>query len=561
MAGSVVIGCAEQSLAYELRAQLAEVADVEVVGIAETTAELTELVVALEPNVVLVHDQLGPAPAHQAVRDLGLRRPAAVSIVVSGDPDPEALAAAMDAGARGVLTYPLTFEAVQQRVTSALEWSRQLHGMLAAAGDGEQSARGRATVVAVTGSKGGVGTSSLVTHMAWDLRRSTPDLKIVVVDADLEKGDVTSYLAASYRSSLADLAKVSEDLSPRTVADAVFEHESGLHLLLPPEDVRDVEWITPQAVRQIIFLLRQLYDVVLVDAGAHVTPVQAAAVEISDEVVQVVTPDLVSLRALRRNVGWWESLGVRKPEAVRVLLNRRTTADEVQLEAVRQLSPSPVMTAAVPHVGRKLESAMNSRAPHLVEDDDWWEALRAVGAELSVLRAVAGAKPDKPAGGRRWGLRPSSAPRAEATVAAAPPPAETDPAPASRRARRTARGGAESGAVSIEFLGVLPVLVLVLLLLAQLAATSFTYVWAGHAATAAARQAAIDPWDPAAVRAAAREDLPGEVADTLHVEVGGYDTTRGDVGVTVQAPVPLFVPGLASTPWRVTVARQVVAEP
>ena len=124
MAGTVVIGCADQSLAYELRSQLAEVAEVEVVGRRrDAPTELADLVLQHEPNVVLVHDLLGPEPVHQVVRDLGLRRPASAAIVVTSDGDPESLAAAMDAGARGVLAYPLSFADVAARVNTALEWS------------------------------------------------------------------------------------------------------------------------------------------------------------------------------------------------------------------------------------------------------------------------------------------------------------------------------------------------------------------------------------------------------------------------------------------------------
>ena len=117
MPGTVVIACADQSLAYALRSQLAEVGDVEVVGLAETTTELIEMVTTHEPNAVLVHDQIGPLSVHEVVRDLGVRRPATVSVVVASDPDPEVLAAAMDAGARGVLTYPLSFDAVRPFVS------------------------------------------------------------------------------------------------------------------------------------------------------------------------------------------------------------------------------------------------------------------------------------------------------------------------------------------------------------------------------------------------------------------------------------------------------------
>ena len=536
MPGTVVIACADQSLAYELRSQLAEVGDVEVVGLAETTTELVEMVTTHEPNAVLVHDQIGPLSVHEVVRDLGVRRPATVSVVVASDPDPAVLAAAMDAGARGVLTYPLSFDAVQQRVQNALEWSRQMEAMLDATRAGGTSARGRATVVVATGSKGGVGTTALLTHLAWDLRRRTPDLKVAVVDADLEKGDLTSYLPAAYRTSIADLAKVAEDLSPRTVADAMFEHESGLHLLLPPEDVREVEFVTPTAVRQIVYLLRQQYDLVLVDAGSHVTPVQVALVEIADEVVQVVTPDLVSLRGLRRDLGWWESFGARKPDAVKVLVNRRSKGDEIQFDAVRQLSPAPVLQTTVPHLGRRLEAAVNTRSPGLVEDQGWWSALRALAGELRVDRALA---------------QDDDAP------AAARPPREARTARAPRRAARA--GARERGSASIEMLGTLPVLLLVAVVLVQLATAGLTYVWTGHAASLAARAAAVDPWDGAGARALALEDIPSGVTDDMRVALSGQG--NGPVAVPVPTNAPLLAPGLLPTPWTLTVERQVVTEP
>jgi pilus assembly protein CpaE len=543
MAGTIVIGCADQSLAYELRSQLAEAADVEVVGVAETTTELTSLVLTHEPNVILVHDQLGPEPVHQAIRDLGLRRPATVTIVVSSDNEPEALASAMDAGARGVLSYPLSFADVQQRVVSALDWSRHLTSLLASTREGDAGPRGRANVVAITGSKGGVGTTSIVTHLAWDIRREVPSYKVLVIDLDLEKGDVTSLIEARYRTSIADLAKVSEDLSVRTVADAVFEHESGLHMLLPPEDVRDVEWVTPAAIRQIIALVRQQYDLVMIDLGSHVTPVQAAVVEIADEVVSVVTPGLISLRALRRNLGWWESLAVRKPDSVHVLLNRHSRVDEVQPETARRLSPAPLLETVLPDLGRKLETSANSRSPELVDDPTWWKALRALGREIGLVRVAA----DAPA--------PAASPARPAPAAPAPAPSLEKAGRASLPTRRRARGD-DTGSASVELLGVLPWVALVCVMLWQLGIVGVTYVWTGHAASAAAR--AVSLGEPASqVRDAAQDRFPTGMRDGLRVNLDPGVTG----GVSVVSRVPLMMPGVLSSPWDVRVDRSVVMEP
>jgi pilus assembly protein CpaE len=494
-----------------------------------------------------VHDQLGPEPVHQTIRDLGLRRPATVPIVVSSDNDPEALAAAMDAGARGVLAYPLSFADVQQRVVSALDWSRHLTSLIASSREGDGGPRGRANVVAVTGSKGGVGTSTIVTHVAWDIRREVPSYKVLVIDLDLEKGDVTSLVEARYRTSIADLAKVSEDLSVRTVADAVFEHESGLHMLLPPEDVRDVEWVTPAAIRQIIALVRQQYDLVMIDLGAHVTPVQAAVVEIADEVVSVVTPDLISLRALRRNLGWWESLAVRKPDSVHVLLNRHSRVDEVQPDTARRLSPAPLLETVVPDLGRKLETSMNSRSPELVDDPAWWKALRAFGREIGLVRVAA----DGPA---RTGAAPAG-PAPEAQTAQAVPATEKT-GRGVLPTRRRARAGDDTGSASVELLGVLPTIALVCVVLWQLGIVGVTYVWTGHAAAAAARSLSLGE-SASDVRDAAEDRFPPGMRDGLRVSLDPADAG----GVSVVSQVPLMMPGVVSSPWDVRVDRSVVREP
>lgn len=521
MAAGVVIGCADQTLAYELRAQLAEAADVEVVGVAETTGELTNLVLVREPALVLVHDALGPDPVHQVIRDLSIRRPASVVVVLTSESDPEALADAMDAGARGVLAYPLSFTDVQQRVQSALDWSRHMQGFVQSVSEGTTS-RGRALVLAVSGTKGGVGTTTFATHLAWDVRRELPSLNVLVVDLDLEKGDVTSFVEARHRTSIADLAKVSDDLSLRTVADAVFVHESGLHLLLPPADVRETEHVTPSAVRQIVALLRQQYDLVVLDVGARVTPVQAAAVEIADEVVTVATPDLISLRALRRNATAWDTLQVRRPEHVSVLLNRSSRADEVQPDVARRLSPSPVLDVVVPEMGKKLESSVNSRSPELVTDVAWWRAVRALGRAVGVGRLAS--------------------------------PGADEP-PADKPRGRRAAGGPDTGQVSVEFLGVLPVVLLVCAVVWQLGWAGLTTVWTGYAAQQAARSVALE--EPAwQTRDVVLDTFPSGMRSGVSVR---FDAAR-PAAVEVQARVPLVAPGVLDTPWLVTIEREVVRE-
>src|SRR5690606_28802230 len=137
-------------------------------------------------------------------------------------------------------------------------------------------------------------------------------------------------------------------------------HESGLHILPAPIDVRDADVVTASAIRSILSQLRQMYDVVLVDAGSNVTPAQAAAVEMSDHVVQVVTTDVPSLRAARRQSQAWMELGVRGSGALAVLVNRYSRDSEIQQSTIDRLVLGRRLEVLVPELGRGLESAVNT---------------------------------------------------------------------------------------------------------------------------------------------------------------------------------------------------------
>lgn len=535
MSTVVVLGCADQGLSYELRSQLSEIGDVEIAYVADSTSELVSAVLRFEPDVVFLHDQLGPQPVLEIVRDLSLRRPGTATLMVTSDTSAEAYVPAMEAGARGIVPYPLTFEEVRARLATAVDWARSMQRMVTG-GTSSDAALGRASIVVLAGAKGGVGTTTLAVHMGVDVVREVPGHRVVLVDLDLEKGDVSSLLEVSWRSSVADLSKVADDLSVQTVLDAVVAHETGLHLLLTPKDVRDVEHVTPIAARRILAALRQHYDLVLVDAGSHITPVQAAVVEIADEVLVVATPDVLALRSMRRGVEAWESLGVRKVEDTRLVINKASRQDEVQPETVRRIAQSPVVSVAMPAMFRKLESAVNSRDPLLVREQVWWKSLRAIGKEAGVVR-------------QRTDLDVAAD---EVTAALTTRRRAKVP---NRRGRPRRRSVADEGSITIETVGVLPAVLLVMALCWQVALVGMCVVWTGHAASAASHAVSVG----ADAGPAARARVPGFFRAGMQVWPDGPGSGSGQVRVSLA--VPVLLPGLLRGPWRITADRTVVTEP
>ncbi|MEW1655792.1 TadE/TadG family type IV pilus assembly protein [Streptomyces sp. NPDC057555] len=110
------------------------------------------------------------------------------------------------------------------------------------------------------------------------------------------------------------------------------------------------------------------------------------------------------------------------------------------------------------------------------------------------------------------------------------------PTPRRRRPRDRDRGSA-----SLEFLGILPVLLVVALAAVQLGLAAYAVQQAGTAARAAARTASMDPADQETdPQSAGRAAISGWVADRAAITVGG----SGDsVSATATVRIPSIVPG------------------
>lgn len=530
----VIIGIEDENLVADLMSLLEEMDGYSVRAVAKSPAELVDLTSRLEPDIAFVHDTLGIEPVSQTIRDIIGRRPATAVLQVSQVRTASSVIKAMEDGARGVVAYPFAYEDVSTRVIAAGEWARHMQAVLAGAAVNNSS---RGEVVAVVGAKGGVGTTTIASHIAFDHLRDHPGEKVCLVDVDIEKGDVGAIFEVRQSVSLADVAKVSGDLSPHAVHDAVIEHESGLHLLLAPLDVREGEFVSPEALRAIVSLLRREFDLVVLDGGGHVSPAQASVVELAGECLVVTTPDVLSVRAMRRRMIAWEALGVREEAAFKVLVNKVDRASLFPASAVAKLTTAHVVETKIPLSPRVLEASINDRDPRSVTEVAWWSLISSLRVEMGLAKAPVTATTSRIKRGR--GKKQDE-----------PESARVEPAPQERVAVAAATGR-ESGAVGLETVGILPAAVLLCLIGWQTAVTGMSFVYAGHASAAASREYSVTASENSAQQAA-RAAVPAVLRSGLSVSTSG-----NRVSVTVPVVKSAPVPGL---PTELTSTRTVVRE-
>ncbi|UGY93361.1 AAA family ATPase [Streptomyces gobiensis] len=349
------------------------------------------------PEVVLVHERIGPVPALELIRDIAMRFPGVGLVLVTVDASQALISAAMDSGARGLVSLPLSYDQLSARVQAAASWAVAVRAHLS---DNPQFDAGPGgTVVTVTGAKGGTGAT--LTSVQLALAACASGQSVALVDMDLQAGDVASYLDVRFRRSIVDLASIS-DISPRVLQDAVFAHETGLGLLLAPGEGEQGEMVSDRAVRQIVSALRTRYQVVIVDTGTHMSEANAAAIEMADTAVLLTTLDAVSVRAAKRMVKLWQRLQIRKGEETLAVANRYTRSSEIQPSLIGQIVGCHIAKTAIPSAFKELQGAVDAgRMQDLEPKGAVKQALWGLAGELGLMTG----KPLPDQGGKLWSDR------------------------------------------------------------------------------------------------------------------------------------------------------------
>lgn len=354
----------------------------------DTLARLAGEAIDELPEVVLVHERIGPVPALELIREVSMRFPSVGVVMITADASPSLFADAMDSGARGLVALPLSYEELANRVQAAAQWSSGVRRHLTAANDVFTGPGG--TVVTVTGAKGGVGAT--VTAIQLALAAQASGNTVALVDMDLQTGDIASFLDVQFRRSLVDLALIT-DISPRVLSDAVFSHSTGLALLLAPGEGERGEEVSDRSARQIVSALRTRYEIVVIDCGGQMNGANAAAIEMADVALLVTTPDVVAVRGAKRIVRMWERLQIRKAEETITLVNRFTRNTEIQPPLIQKITGTRVASAAVPANFKELQASIDSGRLHELDAKSTVkQALWGLAGELGIVKESAAAK-------------------------------------------------------------------------------------------------------------------------------------------------------------------------
>jgi pilus assembly protein CpaE len=160
----------------------------------------------------------------------------------------------------------------------------------------------------------------LAVNLALALKSA--ETRVVLVDGNLQFGDVAVFLNEQGKNTVLDLAPRAEELDAEIVEEVMVKHgATGLHILAAPSRPEYAEKVSSGQFSKMLEYLTQLYTYVIVDTAPALTDLTLATIDVSDLIVLITTQDIPSIKNSRLFLDLLQSLGVRR-ERVMFIMNR-----------------------------------------------------------------------------------------------------------------------------------------------------------------------------------------------------------------------------------------------
>jgi pilus assembly protein CpaE len=304
--------------------------DINVVGTARTGADAIKQTIALDPDVVLMDINMPDMDGIEATERIQEQAPVSQIVILSVQGDTNYMRRAMLAGARDFLTKPPKSDELVSVIRRAGEKAKAIRSEVKFIGRGTGNlvdARGTTIqlsglgkIISVYSPKGGVGTTTIATNLAVALH--SPETPVVIVDANLQFGDVQVFLNERGRTSIVDLTPNVDQLDTELVEDVVLHHKtSGIDIVSAPPHPEDAERVTGQQVVKVLQFLARIYAYVIVDVDSGLSDVTLDTLDACDLLVMVSSQDIPAIINTRSMLNLLGTLGVHKNKIL-LLMNR-----------------------------------------------------------------------------------------------------------------------------------------------------------------------------------------------------------------------------------------------
>lgn len=334
--------------------------DITVIGEAADGQEAVTMVSQLRPDVILMDINMPNMDGIQATEVIANQYPEAAIIIVSIQGEQEYLRRAMAAGAREYLVKPFSSNELADTIRRVNEVSKKrlnLMGLQSQASPRIKIQKGK--IITLFCTKGGVGKTTLATNLTIALAQSTKK-KVVLVDMDLQGGDVGVMLNLSVKGTIAELCQESDAMDISLIDSYLVPHLSGAKILPAPLSPEQAELITLERVEELLGVLQENFDYVVIDTAPLFNDINLAALDAAQQILVLLSQDLASVKHVKINSDILTTLG--HQDKVKLIVNCAGIEGGIKITDLEK-SFNTTAFAVIPSDEKVVRTAINKGLP------------------------------------------------------------------------------------------------------------------------------------------------------------------------------------------------------
>ncbi|HKX27750.1 MAG TPA: AAA family ATPase [Blastocatellia bacterium] len=301
----VIVG-AEQNSVEEIKRALTKHPEVSLLAVGDDWEQIFAKIVRYRPAAVIITFGSQPDKELARVKQLVAECPETLIIGAAQGASTDLVLNSLRAGVKEFLRLPVIaaeFEAVLDRVAEN-------------AGRQATLTRKRGRIVAVFSNKGGGGASFIAANLALSLAAPT-----LLVDLNLQSGDLEFFFRMEPKFTITDVMENLTRADHELLEKLVTPYSQHLWLLPAPRDVDAALGIKSGQVTEMLDLMRDRYDYIVLDLAHTFDELTLTALDQADEILLVLTLDIMSIRSAQRALTIFDRLGYAR-EKVSPVVNR-----------------------------------------------------------------------------------------------------------------------------------------------------------------------------------------------------------------------------------------------
>jgi pilus assembly protein CpaE len=347
--------------------------DVEVVGAGRNGTEGIELARELRPDVVLMDINMPDIDGIKATEIVRRNCSFTQVVILSVQGDQNYMRRAMLAGARDFLTKPPAVDELISAIRGAGKMAQeeraksgplvQSSGPAAAASAVSRPNQGK--IILVYSPKGGTGCTTLAINLAVAMHNE--ETPVVLVDGNLQFGDVAVFLNEQSKNSVIDLAQRAAELDPEIVEEVLIHHAaSGIRVLAAPSRPEYAENVTAEQFSTVLEYLTRLYSYVVVDTPSSLFESTLEAMDAADAIVLITSQDIPAIKNARMFLDLGDVLKIDR-KRILFVMNRYDKRIGITPEKVAESFKHEIV-AVFPNEERIVLPSINRGVPFMLED-------------------------------------------------------------------------------------------------------------------------------------------------------------------------------------------------